>query len=78
MATNLRSNFDQALALPAKKREALADKLWQSLDDGTQEEIQQAWLDEIGRRVDEVRSGRVKTIPGNKVIEAVRKDLLRK
>jgi putative addiction module component (TIGR02574 family) len=51
--TKMKSILDQALALPAKKREALAEKLWQSLDEGTQEEIQQAWAEEIGRGLDE-------------------------
>jgi putative addiction module component (TIGR02574 family) len=77
MATKTRSLLDQALALPAKKREALAEKLWRSLDDGTQEEIQQAWLDEIGRRVEDLRSGKVKAIPGKKVMASIRKDILK-
>lgn len=68
----------QALALPPRKREALAEKLWLSLEDDTRKGIQRAWLDEIGRRVEELRSGMVKKIAGKKVMQGIRKDILKK
>jgi putative addiction module component (TIGR02574 family) len=42
--------------------------LIESLDEGPAEEgVEQAWAQEIKRRVDDVRSGKVKTIPEEEV-----------
>jgi putative addiction module component (TIGR02574 family) len=66
-----------ALELTSEEREQLADELWASLDGGTPAEVEQAWADEIERRVDEADAGQVKPIPGNDVraaaLEAVRR-----
>jgi putative addiction module component (TIGR02574 family) len=61
--------LDKALALSVKQRGLLIDRLVESLDDGPAEEgVEEAWADEIKRRVDDVRLGRVKLIPGEEVI----------
>jgi putative addiction module component (TIGR02574 family) len=61
--------LDKALALSVKERGLLIDRLVESLDDGPAEEgVEEAWAEEIKRRVDDVRLGRVKTIPGEEVI----------
>jgi putative addiction module component (TIGR02574 family) len=61
--------LDKALALSVKDRGLLIDRLVESLDDGPAEEgVEAAWADEIKRRVDDIRSGRVKTIPGEQVL----------
>jgi putative addiction module component (TIGR02574 family) len=61
--------LDKALALSIKDRGLLIDRLVESLDDGPAEEgVEAAWADEIKRRVDDIRSGRVKTIPGEQVL----------
>jgi putative addiction module component (TIGR02574 family) len=61
--------LDKALALSVKERGLLIDRLVESLDDGPAEEgVEEAWADEIKRRVDDVRLGRVKLIPGEEVI----------
>jgi putative addiction module component (TIGR02574 family) len=66
-----------ALELTPEEREQLADELWASLDGGTPAQVEQAWADQIERRLDEADSGRVKPIPGNEVrsaaLEAVRR-----
>ena len=46
--------------LPAKERVYLAERLIASLDEA---ELETAWADEAIRRRDEVRSGKVKTVP---------------
>jgi putative addiction module component (TIGR02574 family) len=46
-----------ALALPRDERVALAHELLVSLDDEPTSEAAQAWLDELGRRADQVASG---------------------
>ena len=64
----------EALHLPVSSRAELAEKLVESLD-VSEDEIQQAWASEALRRRDEVRSGEVKTIPGDEVLAEVRQML---
>jgi len=52
-----------ALLLPAEGRAALADSLLESLDDEVDEGAEQAWLDEIQRRLREIDAGAVAMIP---------------
>lgn len=59
----------QAMALPGDARALLAEKIVESLD---QESIRAIWLSEAKRRRDEVRSGRVKAVPGTEVMQQVR------
>ncbi|SPE42644.1 conserved hypothetical protein [Candidatus Sulfotelmatobacter sp. SbA7] len=58
----------QAMQLSPQERELLIDQLVESLDEGPAEAgTEEAWGDEIKRRVDEIRSGKVKLIPGEEV-----------
>lgn len=60
--------LDKALALSIEERGMLIDRLVESLDDGPAEEgVEEAWNAEIKRRVDEVRAGKVKLIPGEEM-----------
>lgn len=52
-----------ALSLPADDRADLAVTLLESLDEPTDAGVDEAWAVEIERRVREVDSGAVKTIP---------------
>jgi putative addiction module component (TIGR02574 family) len=60
----------KAMSLSGEARALLAERLIESLD---QESVRDIWLTEAKRRRDEVRSGQVKAIPGNDVMESVRK-----
>ena len=60
----------KAMALSGEARALLAEKLVESLD---KESIREIWLTEAKRRRDEVRSGRVKALPGPEAMESVRK-----
>jgi putative addiction module component (TIGR02574 family) len=51
----------KALALPDKERADLAGTLIESLDQTVDENAEAAWQEEIVRRLEEVRSGKVKT-----------------
>lgn len=54
----------KALALPPEARAAIADSLLESLDASRpDEDVEQAWAEEIKQRVEEVDSGRVQLIP---------------
>lgn len=64
---------NQALALPSEARALLADRLVESLDPADEGEIHQLWVTESRRRLEELRSGTVKAIPGEEAMEALRK-----
>ena len=62
--------LEKALALSAQDRDVLIHRLIASLDDEPAEEgVEAAWDEEIKRRVDDIRLGRVKTIPGEQVLQ---------
>ena len=61
-----------AMQLPLSHRVALANAMLNSIDtstdsDTSQDEIDAAWDAEIGRRIDDIDSGRVKTVPSSEV-----------
>lgn len=64
--------LEKALALSMEERELLIQRPSASLDEEAPEEgVEAAWDEEIKRRVDDVRSGRVKTIPGEQVLAEI-------
>ena len=64
---------EEAMQLPAASRALLAERLVESLDFAESDEIQKLWAAEATRRRDEVRSGRVRPIPGEQVLAEVRR-----
>jgi putative addiction module component (TIGR02574 family) len=79
MSSQVSELLEKALALSVKERGLLIDRLVESLDDESAEEgVEEAWAEEIKRRVDEVRSGKVETVPIKRIKErlsARRKDV---
>ncbi len=67
MTAALKSIAATVEQLPAKERAYLAERLIASLDEA---EMESAWADEAIRRRDEIRSGKVKTVPA---VEAYRR-----
>lgn len=63
--------FDEASSLPVEMRMQLVEKLLRSLNP-TLKQIDKLWAQEAERRVEEIRSGKVKTIPGEKVFKKIR------
>jgi len=63
----------QALELSPEERAMLADRLVESLDPSEAHPFHQQWVDVVRRRVDEVRSGKAQTIPGDEALARVRK-----
>jgi len=55
--------LQKAMLLPAEDRAALASSLIDSLDQTVDEDAEIVWQQEISRRWEEVKSGKVKTIP---------------
>lgn len=64
---------EQALSLPIDARMLLADQLVESLDPAEDAAIQQLWVSESLRRRDEVRSGKVVTIPSDVALDQMKR-----
>ena len=58
------------ISLPVEIRAQLVDKLLRSLHP-VQKEIDELWAAEAEKRVEEIKSGKVKTIPGDKVFSKI-------
>ncbi len=73
MAMTVEQIAAEAMSLPNEDRALLADKLVEGLDPIPGGRIDAIWADEARRRLDDVRSGQVRTISGEEVAERVRK-----
>lgn len=67
---NTKELIEQAIALPVEERALVVDSLLRSLNP-PQSEIDAQWTAEAKRRLAELRSGKVETIPGEAVFERV-------
>ncbi|MBI2340924.1 MAG: addiction module protein [Deltaproteobacteria bacterium] len=62
--------FDEAVSLPVEIRTQLVDNLLRSLHP-VRKEIDELWAAEAEKRVEEIKSGKVKTVPGDKVFNKI-------
>jgi putative addiction module component (TIGR02574 family) len=62
--------MERAEMLPIDMKLELVDRLLESISP-SQKEIDELWKIEIERRVEEVRSGEVQTIPGEQVFAEI-------
>lgn len=62
--------FEEAVSLPIEMRAQLIDKLLRSIHP-IQKEIDELWAAEVEKRVEEIKSGKVKTIPGDEVFKKI-------
>jgi putative addiction module component (TIGR02574 family) len=67
MARSLEELEAEALNLPRPERARLAEVLISSLDEDAA--IEEAWREEIRRRVSELREGSVETVPAEEVFQ---------
>jgi len=72
MAITVERLAEEALKLPSESRARLADLLVESLDAEALGRVEQVWVAEAKRRRDDVRAGRVQTIPGDQALRKVR------
>jgi putative addiction module component (TIGR02574 family) len=73
MTENLNETLlQQILTLPSNLRAELIDKLIESLNVPIQKEIDELWAEEAERRTEEINSGEVEAIPGDKVFKKIR------
>jgi putative addiction module component (TIGR02574 family) len=75
MNTDTRKLEKQAQGLSPEERAQLAMALIESLDQGCDEDVEELWLDEAERRLEEYRTGRIEAIPANEVFEKIEKKL---
>jgi putative addiction module component (TIGR02574 family) len=67
--------LEKALKLSTQERGTLIARLIESIDDGlvddgpTEDGIEAAWNAEIKSRVEDIRSGKIETIPGEQVLQ---------
>ena len=67
MARSAQELFDEAMRLDPRERASLIRLLIESLDAETDEGVEDAWRIEIERRMAELDSGAVETIPWDEV-----------
>lgn len=75
MTTATAKLADQVLSLPCEDRIYLADKLLESLNAPSREEINRLWAMEAERRIEGLDSGKVQAIPGEQVFAEIRERL---
>jgi putative addiction module component (TIGR02574 family) len=67
MSPEIEELLKKAMALPPAARADLASSLIDSLDETVDDDVEAAWQQEIAHRVEELESGKVKTIPWTEV-----------
>ena len=67
----------EALALPSEARALPADRLVESLDPVEDGYVRQLWAVEAARRLEDIRRGRVKTIPEEEALARVKSSVAR-
>ena len=72
MNADLEQLEKQVLALPARERAELVDKLWESLGDTTCAVANEEWLEEIERRRQDLLKGKAKSVAGEEVSRKAR------
>ena len=75
MITNLKEIENSALNLNKKEKVRLADKLLQSIHGEIDPEVEQAWIDEVQKRKDSLKSGEATIHSSTEVLNEARKRL---
>ena len=68
---NTHELITEALSLPVEERALIADSILRSLN-APDTESDKKWIAEAKRRLDEMRAGKVKPIPGGEVFARIR------
>ena len=55
--------LEEALKLTTNERAEVAEQLIASLDEASDTDVEQAWQEEVQRRLQQIERGEVKTIP---------------
>jgi putative addiction module component (TIGR02574 family) len=76
MATKTNELISMVESLPIDIKTKLVEKILNSLHP-SQKEIDALWIKEVERRVKEIKTGKVKTISGDKVFKEIRNKFYR-
>ncbi len=68
--------LDQVISLPVEERANIVDSILKSLN-RPNDKIDKQWIEVAKRRLNDIRTGKVKAVPGHEVFSKV-KDLLEK
>ncbi len=72
MTDKTQAILEEALKLSPTERADVAEQLIASLDEAPDTDVEQAWQEEIQRRLQQVERGEVKTIPWEEVQRRLR------
>jgi putative addiction module component (TIGR02574 family) len=72
MAPRLEEILQSALALPPDQRAALAETLFESLEESDRAEVDAAWAKEAEDRLRAFDEEKIKAIPGDEVMRSIR------
>ena len=64
--------YNEVLDLPTDERLSLLDKLLHVITVPTATDIERAWLEEAHKRLDDIRSGKTQTVPGEVVFQEIK------
>lgn len=67
MTARVKHLLDEAASFSEEERADLASRLLESLDPASEQGVNEAWEHEVVRRVSELRSGAVQTVPWEQV-----------
>ena len=77
MGTPFDEIVNDAMRLPVRDRVRLAQRLVSSLDDQLDTDVEELWAAEADRRLEELRTGRVKGINASEALQKAREALKR-
>jgi hypothetical protein len=75
MIASVEQIAEAALSLPSDARALLADRLVESLDPLTDQDVRGAWASEALQRLEDLRLGKVKAIPAHEAFAGARAQL---
>ena len=75
MQSPLSELTNKAMALPIEERTILAQRLWESVEDFVDSDIETAWLNTAERRWMEIQEEKTKCITGTEAVKRTRMSL---
>ena len=71
MSMDAKSLLSEALKLPEQERADLVEELLESMGEEPPEDVDAAWGTEVARRLEELRSGKVRAVPWDEAKKAI-------
>ena len=71
MALTTNDVFQAAFDLPNEDRTRLVERLLETLPESNADEVEKAWKEEVQRRLESIKNGTAKLIPGEEVFASL-------